>query len=44
MKKQESATFAKQSLNINTLIMKTIVKLKTIVIIWIDTEVLHIAH
>ena len=44
MKKQESATFAKQILNINTLIMKTIVKLKTIVIIWVDTEVLHIAH
>ena len=33
MKRQKCTTFANKSLNVNTLIMKIIIKLKTIVII-----------
>ena len=43
-KKQKSLTFAKKSSNINTPMTKIIVKLKTTVIILINTEVLHIQY
>ena len=43
MKKKKSATFAKKSLNRNTVTIKIIIKLKTIVLILVNTEVLHIA-
>ena len=36
--------FAKKGLNINRLMMKTIVKLKTFVIIQVNTEALNIAY
>ena len=44
MKRQKSATFANESSNISTLMIKTIVKFKTIVIVLVNTEVLHIAY
>ena len=44
MKKQEPAAFAKQGSNINTLMIKVIAKLNTIVIIRVNTEVLHMAY
>ena len=37
------ATFAKKRLNINRLMIKIIAKFKTIVVILVNTEVLHIA-
>ena len=43
MKRQKSAIFTKTLLDINTLTKKIIVKLKIIVIIQANTEVLHIA-
>ena len=42
MKRQEFAVFAKKVLNINTLMIQIIVK--TIAIILVNTEVLHIAY
>ena len=44
MKKQKSTAFPKGSLNINTQIIKIVVKLKIIVIIQINTEALHIPY
>ena len=44
MKRQRSVTFPKKSLNINTLMIKGIIKLKITVIILIITEVLHIKY
>ena len=46
MKRQKSATFAKESLNINKkkLTTKINLKLKVNVIILVNTKVLHIAH
>ena len=43
MKRQKSAIFTKTLLDINTLTKKIIVKLKIIVIMQANTEVLHIA-
>ena len=42
IKKQEYAKFVKKSLTVNTLKIKIIIKLKTIPIIQVNTEVLHI--
>ena len=39
-----SAACSKYNLNINTLMIKIILKLKTVVIIQINTEVVHIAY
>ena len=44
MKTQKSATFAKTSLNINTLVIKIMVQLTAIVIMLVNTEVLHICN
>ena len=44
MKRQKSATYAKRILRINKLMIKIIVKLKTIVIILVNTELLGIAY
>ena len=44
MQIQKSGTFGKQSLNTDTLIMKITIDLKTIVIILVRTEGLHIAY
>ena len=41
---KKKLTFAKQSLKINTLQIKTIVKLGKIVVIKVNTEVLDIAY
>ena len=41
MKKQKTFTFAKRFLNINALMIKIIVKLKTIVTIMKNVEVMH---
>ena len=42
--KEKSVTFSKKSSNINSLTIKIILKLKTIAIIQINTEVLHITY
>ena len=44
IKEQTSAIFAKKSSNINTLMIKIIVKLKNIIIILVNTELLHMAY
>ena len=43
MKRQKSATFEIKSLNINTLMIRFIVKLKTIAIMLVNKEVPHLA-
>ena len=44
MNRQKSATFANKNPNINTLSIKLIIRLKTIVIILVNTELLYIAY
>ena len=44
MKKIKFCYICKKSSNLNTLMMKTIVKLKSNAITLVNTEVLHIAH
>ena len=44
MNRQKSVTFANKNPNINTLSIKLIIKLKTIVIILVNTELLYIAY
>ena len=44
MKRQKSAIFARKRLNINTLMMKITIKVKTLVILLVNMEVLHIAY
>ena len=41
---QATVTFAKSGLMINSLLIKIIVKLETIVILQVNTEVLHIVY
>ena len=43
MKRRKFAAFGKKNLNINTLMIEIIKKLKTIVITLVNTEILHIA-
>ena len=44
MKRYESTTFAKKNLNINAIMIKIIVNLKTIVMILVNTEVPNKAY
>ena len=44
IKRQKTSTFMKRSLNVKTLRMKIILKLKTIDIIQVNAEVLHIPY
>ena len=44
MKMQKSVIFVKKSLKINILRIKNIAKLEVTVIIWVNTELLLIAH
>ena len=44
MKRKKSAIFARKRLNINILMIKITVKVKTHIILLVSTDVLHIAY